>query len=354
MIRASRMIAAAALAASGALHLSGLSLLWAKKEIQIEGGAEVVAARLGNSFQDVAQGTQMPLDHDTVQRPDSPTETQAPTPPEKPRKPEQARQPQRPVPLEAGARVAALPVRPQAGTGVDLPVLSAQNVIADPVQAAPRTLQPLPPAPVQPAETLPPNQTEAPRPEPIRSASPVKEVARAAATKPDILAALPQSEDEATPRVSRRPKVRPKEIERVAPKPQPNEVRQRPRPAPAASQPQQVRGSAEGEKTASQTESSKSRARASSQAGNAAVSNYPGLVMRKISRLRRPRVNTRGTATIAFKIAPNGGLSSIRVAKSSGSAELDAAALRLVRRAAPFPRPPAGARRSFSIGIKGR
>ena len=88
-------------------------------------------------------------------------------------------------------------------------------------------------------------------------------------------------------------------------------------------------------------------------AGNAAASNYPGLVMRKLSRSGKPRVNARGTAVIAFSIAPNGGLSSVSLARSSGTAALDRAALQLVRAAGPFPKPPAGARRSFSVQIKG-
>jgi protein TonB len=76
--------------------------------------------------------------------------------------------------------------------------------------------------------------------------------------------------------------------------------------------------------------------------------------MRALSRVRKPNVRARGAATIGFSIAPSGGLSSVLVARSSGSAALDRAALRLVQRAAPFPPPPRGARRNFSIQIQGR
>jgi protein TonB len=76
--------------------------------------------------------------------------------------------------------------------------------------------------------------------------------------------------------------------------------------------------------------------------------------MRKLSRAGKPRVSARGAAVVAFSIAPHGGLSSVSLARSSGSAALDQAALRLVRGAGPFPKPPTGARRSFSIQIKGR
>jgi protein TonB len=88
--------------------------------------------------------------------------------------------------------------------------------------------------------------------------------------------------------------------------------------------------------------------------GTAAVSNYPGLVMRKLARVPRPRLAARGATVVAFRIADNGRLATASVARSSGAAALDQAALRLVQRAAPFPPPPSGAQRSFSIRIEGR
>lgn len=90
------------------------------------------------------------------------------------------------------------------------------------------------------------------------------------------------------------------------------------------------------------------------QSGNAAASNYPGQVMRKVSRVRRPKLRAKGVATIAFHIGASGQLASISVAKTSGSAKLDQAALKVVRTAAPFPKPPSGARRSFSVKIRSR
>lgn len=92
----------------------------------------------------------------------------------------------------------------------------------------------------------------------------------------------------------------------------------------------------------------------SAQAGNAAASNYSGAVMRKISRIPRPRSKTNGTTVVRFAIAPSGALQSVSIAQSSGSEDLDQAALRIVSRAAPFPAPPPGARRNFAIKISGR
>ena len=76
--------------------------------------------------------------------------------------------------------------------------------------------------------------------------------------------------------------------------------------------------------------------------------------MRALSQVRRPRVAAAGTALVAFRVAPTGALAGVSLARSSGSARLDRAALTVVRRAAPFPAPPRGAQRRFSIEIAGR
>jgi len=68
----------------------------------------------------------------------------------------------------------------------------------------------------------------------------------------------------------------------------------------------------------------------------------------------RPRVGVRGQSVVAFRIAAGGGLASVSIAIRSGSAKLDAAAMRAIQRAAPFPVPPEGARRDFTIRIVGR
>ncbi|MCD9149126.1 TonB family protein [Pseudophaeobacter flagellatus] len=87
--------------------------------------------------------------------------------------------------------------------------------------------------------------------------------------------------------------------------------------------------------------------------GNAAASNYPGLVMRRIQRAKR-RATVRGVAMVRFRIGAGGGLAGLSLARSSGSDKLDRIALDQVRRAAPFPPPPVGARTSFTVRIKGK
>lgn len=76
--------------------------------------------------------------------------------------------------------------------------------------------------------------------------------------------------------------------------------------------------------------------------------------MRKIAATRKTTTSLRGLAVIAFSIGANGQLASVRVARSSGSAELDALGLDHIRRAAPFPPPPAGAPARFSVEFRGR
>ncbi|WP_313524407.1 TonB family protein [Shinella sp.] len=93
----------------------------------------------------------------------------------------------------------------------------------------------------------------------------------------------------------------------------------------------------------------------SSSAGNAAVSNYPGKVRNKINRAKK-RVSggERGSVVVSFTVSSGGQASGIRVARSSGSAALDRAALDSVQRAAPFAKIPEAAGRSswaFNVPI---
>lgn len=93
----------------------------------------------------------------------------------------------------------------------------------------------------------------------------------------------------------------------------------------------------------------------SSMAGNAAVSNYPGKVRNKINRAkRRAAGGERGSVVVSFVVGSGGQASGIRVARSSGSAALDRAAVDSVQRAAPFAKIPEAAGRSswaFNVPI---
>ena len=181
----------------------------------------------------------------------------------------------------------------------------------------------------------------------VTAAQPVTTTGAATPTRPvpETVAATPAE----TGAVSRsiRPVRRSAEFEATHKQPAP-----RAKPATSNADRNARAGAATGQRTATAQQSGTTGRQQT--AGNAAASNYPGLVMRRLSRAGKPRVNSNGTAVVAFTIAANGGLTSVSLARSSGSSALDQAALQLVRRAGPFPTPPTGARRSFSIQIEGR
>jgi protein TonB len=166
-----------------------------------------------------------------------------------------------------------------------------------------------------------------------------------------------QPEVEVGVQVSRRPQARPREIEEAAARPSPaperRETRSRSRQGNTATR-DATRGSVVGTEAATATQQGRDTARRSDDQGNAAASNYPGEVMRHLARVPRPRAASRGAALVQFSIAAGGGLASVGLARSSGSSRLDRAALTVIERAAPFPAPPAGAQRRFSVRIEGR
>lgn len=184
-------------------------------------------------------------------------------------------------------------------------------------------------------------QPDTPAPEPLETPAPAKVIAADAP-----LVAMPE---------------KPKEKITAAPEKKPEPPKEKPKKKKAQTKPQKTAkgnakqaaraGEASGEAAAQSTTSGK---KGSAQAGNAAVSNYPGIVMRKISRAGKPRVNSRGKAVVVFTISSSGGLDSVSLGRSSGNANLDQAALKVIRGAAPFPKPPTGAQRRFQITIQGR
>jgi protein TonB len=76
--------------------------------------------------------------------------------------------------------------------------------------------------------------------------------------------------------------------------------------------------------------------------GNAATSNYKGLVQKKLERAKkRVRVAGKGNVVVSFTISADGSVVNLRVRKSSGKPAIDKGALDIVRRASPFPALPA-------------
>jgi periplasmic protein TonB len=86
------------------------------------------------------------------------------------------------------------------------------------------------------------------------------------------------------------------------------------------------------------------------------VAAWGGQIMARIERAR-PRVNASGQVTLSLRIGRDGTLSALGVARSSGNAALDAAAMDAVRRAGRFPAAPDALREAsygFTLPIRFR
>ena len=93
----------------------------------------------------------------------------------------------------------------------------------------------------------------------------------------------------------------------------------------------------------SRSNASRSAASGRASASRGSVLSYAARVRAKVARNKPPGRGHRGAARVSFGVSRSGGLSYARLARSSGNAALDRAALSAVRRAAPFGAPPAGA-----------
>lgn len=222
-----------------------------------------------------------------------------------------------PAPPPEAATTEMAPVPPSQGTPPETPKL-----VAPPPEAAPAAALAAP-QPV-PANTLPDKPTETPAPAAVAA----HEAPRVLATRSGSFT-VPQAApvpDKADP----------------APAQQPAPVQ---KPDPDA----QLRAA-----LPMNTMAMPSSFRAVLSGGGIALSEqYRGLVFGRLGRARaaadRARAaGLRGQAMVTFTVAPDGAVSDLAVAQSSGSAALDRLALDMVREAAPFPPPPPGARRSFS------
>lgn len=391
MIRASAFLAAVALGMSLCVHLGGLLLFDTRQQVQMQGGAPQAVTRLGNSFQDVASGVQTPIELERTETSEQPEETVDHLEPTEALEQEQPSEQAQPLEAQTAAlqpeitkaqpphaKAPATLSRPQTTTAQTQPdVLAAkqpQESAAAPVQRTERvdTTVSVQSAPVLRLESLA-QATRLPTvqrsrqaaltpvtPQPQATAQPTPEPVEVSPSAPTVIEALPNQESETATRLSARPAMRPKAVEDAArartPAPRPAQrAASQPKPRQqnkqGQNQPRQTAGQADGQRNATARQTSNSAARAQ-QAGNAAVSNYPGKVQRKINRTRRPTVRGKGSVTVTFRIARNGGLAALGIARSSGNARLDKAALDLVRRAAPFPAPPAGARTSYRLPFR--
>ena len=142
---------------------------------------------------------------------------------------------------------------------------------------------------------------------------------------------------------------RPKAEDKPAPKPTP-----KPQAKVAARQPDKGEQRETQQKGGQTSRSSAAQAgkggRASASAGS--IMGYAAQVRARVARNSPSGAGARGTAVVSFGVTSSGGLAYARLSRSSGVSSLDSAAVSAVRRAAPFPKPPAGAsssQLSFSV-----
>lgn len=87
--------------------------------------------------------------------------------------------------------------------------------------------------------------------------------------------------------------------------------------------------------------------------GDGEIVGYQSLVFSQLAKAKDGAREAAKPATVGvhFTVNDDGSLVEVAVAVSSGVADLDAESLAIVRRAAPFPKPPAGAEHTFSANF---
>lgn len=334
MIARSPLAKAMALVFAATVVMGAVQIALPEQPVEVEGAGQQAEARMGSRFEDMSTGTL------TAVMPDEKTPDVPPSPVEEAQTMEEETPQTNPQELAAVEPIATTRIQPD-------PPATTSPSLATSTSAVPLTVAPssdaVLPTPTTSALTQTPQITAT---VPVVTAPAQMQPVAPPST---IVAEAP---DSTAPLLSMRPKRKNPELAAKVAASGPKVAQVQPRRGNAKRD--NTQGAANGTSQRAKPQASGKPAKRSSQAGNAAVSNYPGQVMRRISRVSKPRVRSRGTAVISFRVSAGGGLAVLSVARSSGSAALDQAALGVIRKAVPFPRPPAGARRQFSIRIKGR
>ncbi|MCJ8052815.1 energy transducer TonB [Shinella curvata] len=230
-------------------------------------------------------------------------------------------------------------------------VIKPETVEPDVTEPQPQEVTEIQPTEIQPETTEIVSPTDPVVSEPVQELIiPSAEVEIAAVPVPEIKPEIePEEEIKPVPEVKKEKPV--KKVERKKPKERP--VRKAGDDGKSAQS--LKKGSIDGSDEAKTEAVGGQKKGNSSVAGDAAVSNYKGKVRNKINRAkRRVKGGDRGTVVVSFTVGAGGQASGIRVARSSGSAALDQAALESVQRASPFPKIPESAGRSswpFNVPI---
>jgi TonB family protein len=346
-------------AISAALHVAALAALltWATpvtetaspEPVTIEIVADTPAPPVRESEAAPAPPTSPLVGPPPVAEPSPPPVAEAPPPP--------------PVVEPSPPPVAEAPPPPPVAEPSPPPVAESPPPppVAEP--SPPPVAESPPPPPV--AEPSPPPVAESPPPPPVVEPSPPP-VAEAPPSKP-VVEPTPRPAPPANPALPRVPKPMPTVASpataRVA-KPPPSERPTPPRVAkptpPEKTSPRISREPPESSRSASRaTKLASLPPQAAPGASSAEVAAYQGEVLGRIAAQKRYPEAARerapqGVAIVRFSIAASGQLAGASLSRSAGDPLLDAEALATVRRASPFPPPPAGAPRNFSVPLSYR
>lgn len=310
------LVGATVLTLSATLHAAGMLAVAPTDEVvQLPAGGQGETAALGSSFADFAAGA-VPVTPAAQPVPDAPVQEAVQQEVQKP----VTETPAQPVEPAAQPKSAPAPTPAPSAQAVPQTVAPAVTAVTpETTNARPAESAPTPPAQ---AETV---QAIDPPPEQAESAAPTT-------------SARPQARPETPPRqrAAQQPPAPTRQTQQAAPRPAGN------------SDADAQRGSATGQQTGQSAAAGQTQ-RQTNDSGNAAASNYPGEVLRKITRQRRAAAPRGGKVLVAFSISGSGALASAAVARSSGSPALDRVALNHIRRSAPFTPPPQGAQTSFTF-----
>lgn len=333
-----RLAAVTAVLASSLLHVAAMAIAPEfTEEVSIEGSATKQVAALGSNFADLVKAGD---DIDPTEAEEDTTTEPAVTPIQPAETPPEVTEPAPPKiqPVEAQTTVSA-PIAYAAVTTPELKVEPSQ------------TEGLIPPSPVEKLEAVDPTLVvPQASPEAVERMDPK---ATEASIKPveTTQTVTPVEELEVVPTPTPKPEQKkPKKPKKVDKRKQTTAGNSK-----SKSNVNNTSGTQDGKKSAKAATSGKSKKKSSSSnSGNAAASNYPGKVYARIARTRQRNAGGKGVAQVRFTVSSSGQATGVSVARSSGDARIDRAAVAHVKRAAPFPKPPPGAKTRFVIPIEFR
>ena len=215
------------------------------------------------------------------------------------------------VAVKAAPPLPVAPVQPPEQTPPEPPPIAAVQTAVLAVDKAPDAEAAPPPPKAPPPDAPPPPVVQTP---PDPSDRPIE--------PPTVAAAVP------TPAPAPVPNPETSPDEHLAPQPPPPTTAAEPAPSriESAAEAATPRPGAGGQAAASKGE----------------IDGYHARLGSRLKRFKPISYGRKGVVVISFSVEPDGGLTEARVARSSGDGFLDGKALAAVRRAAPYPLPPAG------------